>query len=146
MNNVVCIPAYKPDHRLLDLVEALENTGLIRIVLADDGSGSDYTPVFCRAEEMGCTIVHHAHNMGKGAALRTGIEKAVHQFGKNINVITADADGQHLPQDIVRIADAMDAYPDHLVLGVRNFDEENVPHKSRMGNRITSAFFSCHAL
>ena len=69
MNNVVCIPAYKPDHRLLDLVEALENVGLIRIVLADDGSGSEYTPVFCRAEEMGCTIVHHAHNMGKGAAL-----------------------------------------------------------------------------
>ena len=52
MNNVVCIPAYKPDHRLLDLVEALENVGLIRIVLADDGSGSEYTPVFCRAEEM----------------------------------------------------------------------------------------------
>ena len=89
MNNVVCIPAYKPDHRLLDLVEALENVGLIRIVLADDGSGSEYTPVFCRAEEMGCTIVHHAHNIGKGAALRTGIEKAVHQFGKDINVITA---------------------------------------------------------
>ena len=99
MNNVVCIPAYKPDHRLLDLVEALENAGLIRIVLADDGSGSEYTPVFCRAEEMGCTIVHHEHNMGKGAALRTGIEKAVHQFGKNINVITADADGQHMAQD-----------------------------------------------
>ena len=141
MNNVVCIPAYKPDHRLLDLVEALENVGLIRIVLADDGSGSEYTPVFCRAEEMGCTIVHHAHNMGKGAALRTGIEKAVHQFGKDINVITADADGQHLAQDIVRIADAMDTYPDHLVLGVRDFDKENVPPKSRMGNRITSAFF-----
>ena len=125
MNNVVCIPAYKPDHRLLDLVEALENVGLIRIVLADDGSGSEYTPVFAHV----------------GAALRTGIEMAVHQFGRNINVFTADADGQHLAQDIVRIADAMDTYPDHLVLGVRDFDKENVPPKSRMGNRITSAFF-----
>lgn len=141
INHVVCIPAYKPDHRLLELVEALENTGLIRIVLADDGSGSEYTPIFYRAEELGCTIVHHEHNMGKGAALRTGIEKAVHQFGQKINIITADADGQHLAQDIVRIADAMDTYPDHLVLGVRDFDKENVPPRSRMGNRITSAFF-----
>ena len=141
MNHVVCIPAYKPDQRLLDLVEALEKAGLIRIVLADDGSGSEYTPIFCRAEELGCTIVHHAHNMGKGAALRTGIEKAIHQFGNKINIITADADGQHLVQDIARVADALDAYPDHLILGVRDFDKENVPAKSRMGNRITSAFF-----
>ena len=141
MRNVICIPAYKPDEKLINLVESLEETGFIHIVLADDGSGQEYTPVFVRAEELGCDIVRHERNLGKGAALRSGIQKAVHQFGREINVITADADGQHLPQDITKISDTLDAYPDHLVLGVRDFDKEDVPPRSSMGNRITSAFF-----
>ena len=141
MRNVICIPAYRPDQKLIDLIETLEELGFIHIVLADDGSGRDFTPLFVRAEELGCVIVHHEHNLGKGAALRTGIEKSIRQFGRDINIITADADGQHLPQDIEKISDALNNYPDHLVLGVRDFDSDNVPPRSRMGNKITSAFF-----
>ena len=141
MRNVICIPAYRPDQKLVDLIETLEELGFIHIVLADDGSGRDYTPIFVRAEELGCVIVHHEHNLGKGAALRTGIEKSVRQFGRDINIITADADGQHLPQDIEKISDTLNNYPDHLVLGVRDFDSDSVPPRSRMGNKITSAFF-----
>ena len=40
MRNVICIPAYKPDEKLIDLIESLEETGFIHIVLADDGSGA----------------------------------------------------------------------------------------------------------
>ena len=141
MYNVICIPAYKPDQRLVTLVESLEECGLTRIVVTDDGGGQEFTPIFTRVGELGCTVVRHEHNLGKGAAIRTGIEKAIHTFGRDINIVTADADGQHLPQDIVRIVDTLDSYPDHLVLGVRNFDKENVPTKSRWGNKITSAFF-----
>lgn len=141
MRNVICIPAYRPDQKLIDLIETLEELGFIHIVLADDGSGRDFTPLFVRAEELGCVIVHHEHNLGKGAALRTGIEKSIRQFGRDINIITADADGQHLPQDIEKISDALNNYPDHLVLGVRDFDSDNVPPRSRIGNKITSAFF-----
>ena len=141
MNSIICIPAYKPGPKLLDLVKELEELGYIRIVIADDGSGQEYTPIFVKAEELGCTIVRHEHNMGKGAALRTVIEKAVFQFGHDIGVVTADADGQHLARDIVRVADALSSNPSCLVLGVRDFDKDDVPFRSRMGNRITSAFF-----
>ena len=81
MRNVICIPAYRPDQRLTELINTLEDMGMIHIVITDDGSGCDYTPVFVRAEELGCVIVHHEHNLGKGAALRTGIEKAVTRAG-----------------------------------------------------------------
>ena len=141
MRNVICIPAYKPDEKLLTLVESLEETGFIHIVLADDGSGQEYTPVFVRAEELGCEIVHHEHNLGKGAALRSGIQKAILQFGRDINVITADADGQHLPQDIIKISDTLDAYPGHLVLGVRDFDKEDVPPPQQHGEQDHFRFF-----
>ena len=141
MHIVICIPAYEPDDRLIDIAESLERSGFTRIVITDDGSGRAYTPVFVRAEELGCIIVRHEHNLGKGAALKTAIEKAARQFGTGIGIVTADADGQHLPQDIIRVCDALTGNPDHLVLGVRDFDSGNVPARSAFGNRITSALF-----
>lgn len=144
MRNVVCIPAFEPDERLLKLIDSLEEAGLISIVITDDGSGSRYTPVFIRAEEKGCVIVRHEHNLGKGAAIKTAIEKAVYQFGKEIRVITADADGKYLPRDIIRISDTLESYPDHLVLGVRDFGKDSVPLRSNIGNKITSAFFKSY--
>ena len=141
MCNVIVIPAYEPDDRLTDLLETLERSGFTRIVVTDDGSSPGCTPVFIRAGELGCIVVRHEHNLGKGAAIKTGIEKAVREFGPGIGIITADADGQHLPQDIIRISDALTAYRDHLILGVRDFSGENVPARSAFGNRITSALF-----
>lgn len=141
MCNVIVIPAYKPDERLIGLLEALERSGLTRIVITDDGSGPEYTPIFIRAGELGCIVVRHEHNLGKGAAIKTGIGKAVREFGSGIGIITADADGQHLPQDIVKISDALTAYRDHLILGVRDFSGENVPPRCAFGNRMTSALF-----
>lgn len=141
MQNVICIPAYKPGEALIDLIMELEQSGFVRIVIVDDGSGRDFTHIFVKAEELGCSLVRHEHNMGKGAALRTGIQKAVFQYGPEIAIVTADADGQHLARDIVRISDTLASNPGHLVLGVRDFDGVDVPPKSRWGNRITSAFF-----
>ena len=96
MCNVIVIPAYEPDERLIGLLESLERSGSTRIVVTDDGSGPLYTPVFIRAGELGCVVVRHEHNLGKGAAIKTGIEKALREFGPGIGIITADADGQHL--------------------------------------------------
>lgn len=138
---IILIPAYKPDERLLSLIEQLENLALTRIIVVDDGSGSRYTPIFVHAEEMGCSVIRHDTNRGKGAALRTGISAAIDQYGRDISIVTADADGQHLPADIVRVVEAMEEDPQALVLGVRNFDKRNVPLRSYIGNRFTAAFF-----
>ena len=141
MEIVICIPAYKPDQKLIRLIDDLRSLGFSKIVVTDDGGGQEYAPVFMCAEKRGCVVAHHDYNLGKGAALRTGMEKAVRQFGEEIGVITADADGQHLPHDIAKIAEAMNSHPDRLVLGTRDFSGKTVPVKSALGNRITSAFF-----
>ena len=141
MCNVIVIPAYKPDERFISLLEDLVRSELTRIVVTDDGSGPEYTSVFIQAEELGCAVVRHEHNLGKGAAIKTGIDKALWEFGPGIGIMTADADGQHLPQDIIRISDSLTSYRDHLILGVRDFSGENVPFRCAFGNRITSALF-----
>ena len=55
-------------------------------------------------------------------------------------VVTADADGQHLPDDIVRVAEKLFEWPDSIVLG--SAFRGDVPLRSRMGNAITRKVFN----
>jgi glycosyltransferase involved in cell wall biosynthesis len=71
MNPVVLIPAYKPDHRLLETLRGLAECGLTLLVV-NDGSPEEYRPIFREAAGIpSVTLIEHAVNLGKGAALRT---------------------------------------------------------------------------
>jgi len=141
MKTAIIIPALNPDQRLLELITRLRALGCAMIVIVDDGSKSECRPLFNKLKQCDCVINRHMENLGKGAALKTGIHEAMSLWPDCIGYVTADADGQHCPEDIQRIATALEAHPDSLVLGTRNFSERNVPFKSRWGNRITSQVF-----
>ena len=143
MKPFIIIPAYRPDDRLPDLLREIQKQGLENIIVVDDGSGPAYRPVFALIEMLGVTVVTHPENRGKGAALRTGISAALQavSFENDAAVVTADADGQHAPEDIAAVAGALMEHPDALILGTRDFSLDHVPWKSRAGNRISSVFF-----
>jgi glycosyltransferase involved in cell wall biosynthesis len=143
MKNILIVPAYKPEERLLDLIRELKETMPgVPVVVIDDGSGDAYQGIFCRLErEQGCHICRHESNRGKGAALKTGIGYASQSFPDHVGYVTADADGQHRPADIRRVSQALLEHPDSLVLGVREFQGSHVPAKSSFGNRTTSRVF-----
>jgi glycosyltransferase involved in cell wall biosynthesis len=103
----------------------------------DDGSGPDYRDIFRRAGEYPkVRLVRHAVNLGKGAALKAGINYAMCVFPDLQGVVTADADCQHHPDDIEQVADALAAEPDRVILGTRTCSA-GVPLRSRVGNVVT---------
>ena len=53
-----------------------------------------------------------------------------------VGAVTADADGQHHPDDILRVRHAFLETADALVLGTRGFDGD-IPARSRFGNTAT---------
>ena len=132
---VVLIPAYKPDERLIDLTRELKENDL-DVLLVDDGGQEAFAHIFEACRELGAEVAVHAVNMGKGRALKTGINAAMLKWPDMAGIVTADADGQHTPKDILRLIDALHEHPDKLVLGSRAFTG-NVPFKSLWGNRIT---------
>ncbi len=136
---VVLIPAYKPDTRLPQLVELLCSRGL-EVLVVDDGGGEQYLPYFQQCESKGAQVTRHAVNLGKGRALKTGINEILLRWPDVSGIITADADGQHTPEDIVKVAEALEANPRALIVGGRAFTG-NVPWKSRAGNAITRAVY-----
>lgn len=137
---VVLIPAYKPDDRLTELVKELREKNL-RVLLVDDGGGATYRRIFEDCRALGAQVAVHAVNQGKGRALKTGINAALNIWQDLTGIVTADADGQHTPTDILRLIEAMAQHENTLVLGSRAFTG-NVPFKSLWGNRITRAVYA----
>jgi putative flippase GtrA len=133
----ILIPAYRPGPQLKTLVEELVQTAASVILIIDDGSGPDYQQVFndCSISPK-VRILTHSVNLGKGAAIKSGIGYVLQFLPDSSGVITADADGQHHPDDILRVASSLDKNPGCLVLGVREFDR-GVPLRSRIGNICT---------
>ena len=131
----VLIPAYNPDEKLLALLPRLKER-FSRIVLVDDGS-TEGRDIFPRAAPYVEKILVHGKNRGKGAALKTGF---AYLQDAGVDVITADADGQHTPEDIAKVAAGLAHRRRGLVLGVRSFSGK-VPFRSRFGNWWTRWFF-----
>lgn len=90
--------------------------------------------MFRKAEALGCTVLHHTQNLGKGAALKTGFLYLVPD--EAWGVVCADSDGLHRVEDIIRVAEAIGNKAE-MVLGTREFTGE-VPFRSRFGNRTSS--------
>ncbi len=138
---IIVIPAFEPEGKLVDFVGDLKEVGYEKIIVVDDGSGVEYRSIFSSVELMDVVVLHHLKNMGKGQALRTAFFFIDTKKDWQGPIITADADGQHLIKDIMKVELALEKYPQRLVLGIRDFDGENVPFKSRQGNKITKRYF-----
>lgn len=138
----VVIPAYKPDDRLPPYVQALKDAGIGRIVVVDDGSGQDYQRFFDQIPRDGVShVISYQPNCGKGVALKRGMAWLMDNSPDQDIIVTADSDGQHTVEDVLRMAQDLARDPSGLLLGSRDFSQEHVPPKSRMGNRITSVVF-----
>jgi glycosyltransferase involved in cell wall biosynthesis len=107
------IPAYNEEQRVGETVESLAaHRG--RIIVVDDGSLDQTAEVARRA---GAIVLRHAINRGQGAALQTGIDFALRRGAEVI--VTFDADGQHDPADVEKVAAPVLAGEVDVVLGSR---------------------------
>nr|WP_232924769.1 glycosyltransferase family 2 protein [Pseudomonas cichorii] len=138
------IPAYEPDETLVKLVdELLEMMHSLHkhvpLLIINDGSRRAVAlQVFADLEARGIEVVTHPVNRGKGGALKTGI--AIARDRAMPYVLTADADGQHLPVDILRVMAAGIETEGSVILGRRVFDE-STPLRSKFGNELTIRVF-----
>jgi putative flippase GtrA len=137
---IVLVPAYEPDGRLIALVDALRVTAPeAHLLVVDDGSGPAFAGVFDAARQRGCVVLSHPANRGKGAALKTGFRFIADHAPAESEVVCADSDGQHSPDDVLRVAAHVRNGADQ-VLGVRGFTG-TVPLRSRFGNTLTRMLF-----
>lgn len=96
---VVIIPALNEEKTIKDVIQSIPKNiaGIneVAVVVVDDGS-SDRTAA--EAAQAGAFVVHHAINMGVGAAFQTGLKEALYRCADVI--VNMDADAQFNPTDI----------------------------------------------
>lgn len=137
---VILIPCYNPDEAIMDaFIKELGKT-YQNIVFVNDGCSKEHDAYFKKLEKK-YPIVKHYKNYGKGRGIKNGLNYILNNYPDCKAIITADCDGQHSVKDITKMYKATLKNQDALILGTRNFDDENVPFKSRYGNKITRNVF-----
>lgn len=140
MDNIaVIIPSCNPDESIISLLRKIVDLAPeIPIVVVNDGSKPECKTIFNTIEAMPqVTLLQHHVNLGKGRALKTAFNYYLNYFPDGIGVVTADGDGQHAPEDIIKCVERLRHSPEALILGVRDFSRKDVPLRSRVGNKIT---------
>jgi glycosyltransferase involved in cell wall biosynthesis len=134
---VFLFPAFQPTDLLPNVLSRLRGQDESVIVVVDDGSDAGQLPFFEAIRKIeNTTVLTNAVNLGKGAALKLGMNYILVQYPDCIGVVTADADGQHDVGDILRVASELNANPTALVLGSRDFSKK-IPFRSKLGNIIS---------
>lgn len=135
---IALIPAYEPGSALAPLCAQLEDAGF-SVVVVDDGSGPAWHDLFASLDPR-TVLLTCPENHGKGSALKTGFQYLADRAAPECVVVTLDCDGQHTPEDALRVAAAAALRPDALTLGVRSFGP-GTPLRSRFGNAVTRCVY-----
>ena len=139
---VIIIPSYKPEREIMMEFIGKVKSNFKNIVVVDDGSGKEYRDFFDNLQNEGIVVLRHYINFGKGRGIKTAFNYVLNNYPDILGVVTADCDGQHYIEDIIKCAEKLKENPEKLVIGYRNFDEKQVPFRSRFGNKITRAVFN----
>lgn len=131
----IAIPAYQAAPSIGDVVRR-SLAVLPRVLVVDDGSDDETAEL---ARLAGAEVLSQHPNQGKGRALRRAFGEL---FGRGHSaVITLDADGQHLPEEIPKLLATAQAGAD-LVLGTREHLFAQMSRVRRFSNRLSSRAIS----
>lgn len=114
MKIFVVIAAYNEEKKISAVIKGLRKKGYKNIVVVDDGSKDSTFDIISKEKVF---ALQHILNRGQGASLKTGIDFALANGADRI--VTFDADGQHHPEDILRLIKALDDSKVEVALGSR---------------------------
>lgn len=124
----IIIPAYNEAAAIETVLsELLSETarwesGMVEIVVINDGSSDNTADIVSKIE--GVRLINHRKNKGYGAALKTGIREASGDI-----IAWYDADGQHRPEDLLKVVTKMNEEDLDYCIGLR--DKDSYEEKSR---------------
>jgi hypothetical protein len=120
---------------VIDKIKSLEIPTSYKIIVVNDGSTDDTEQI---ARQRGAFVVNHVHNLGIGAATKTGYIAAA--LLKSEIIINIDADGQHDPSYIPKMISILKNREADLVYGSR-FSQES-DYKTTIARSIGNKFYT----
>ena len=139
MTYCVVIPTYNNARTVADIVRrtlAVCND----VIVVNDGS-TDNTIAELQPFGSSIRLISYSTNCGKGYALRRGLE-AARAAGFDY-AVTIDSDGQHRPEEIPLLIQAIKQSDNQatLVVGSRNIQADGMPAGNTFANRFSNFWF-----
>jgi glycosyltransferase involved in cell wall biosynthesis len=134
MRTAAIIPAYNEETVVAEVVRGCQE--FVDTVLVVDDCSSDDTAGAARAA--GAKVLRHSLQRGAGRATATGLQAAL-RFKADL-IVTLDADGQHLPEEIPSVLDPLRRGTADLVVGCRSKDRHEMPLVRRLGNGFANVW------
>jgi glycosyltransferase involved in cell wall biosynthesis len=104
-----------------------------QVIVVDDGS-TDKTREIALSHHV--EVVSHPENLGKGAAMKSGVKAA-----RGVVLVFMDGDGAHFPSDIIKLTKPIIQGDADLVIGSRALPGSIVPKsplRRRLSNKLAS--------
>ncbi len=109
----IIVPVYNEEKTVERVIKELKKLSIEKeIIVVDDGS-TDATPGILKRIR-GIRVIRHGKNLGKGAAIATGMKRA-----KGDAVLIQDADLEYKPKDIPKLVKALEKFNAGAVFGYR---------------------------
>ena len=133
----VIVPVFDERNTVVEIVRRMRAVDLpvdLEIVIVDDGSTDGTGDVLRQLADSTVRVVLHEHNKGKGAAIRTGLEKVTGDL-----VLIQDADLEYDPEDWPKLLAPVLRGKAQVVYGSRFTGERrNMLFLHWVGNRFLS--------
>lgn len=148
----IIIPVFNEEKSIIEVIKRVETVTLPKfqkeIIIINDGSSDKTGEVvlqYLKKNKEKIIFLQHKKNMGKGAAVRTGFEKATGDY-----IIIQDADTEYDPNDIPKLLEPIANKQATVVFGTRldrlpHFSKEESDHLFLLhyfGNRFLSLITS----
>ncbi len=120
----IIIPVFNEKETIEEVIQRVIKAPTLdyekEIIVINDGSTDGTEAILEKIKkEIPILVFHHHQNLGKGAAIKTGIEKATGDL-----ILIQDADLEYDPQDYQRILEAFEKDKNLVVYGSRNIKLE----------------------
>lgn len=144
----IIIPVYNEEKTIDTVIKKIIKLQLPcrkEIIIVNDGSTDGTAKILKSISNKNITILHHDYNLGKGAAIRSGIKQATGDY-----ILIQDADLEYDPQEIEKLLTALNKSDNLTAIYGSRFilKRPQMPFFYYLGNKfltlITNLLYGCH--
>ncbi|MDO8503245.1 MAG: glycosyltransferase family 2 protein [bacterium] len=139
------IPVLNEEKTLKTLISKCSLQKVVKqLVIVNDGSTDNTKYILNQIakrskhnEKQLTTVIHHPQNMGKGAAIKTGLKYILGKY-----VMVQDADLEYSPADIRSLFNEAEKSKDGIIFGTRSRHRKKAYILARLGNWYLSLMYN----
>lgn len=137
------VPVLNEEKTLKKIIQKCSAQKIVtQLIIVNDGSTDRTRKILdsLKVKSVGkpkITILHHQKNMGKGAAIKTGIKNALCKY-----IMVQDADLEYAPEEIINLFNEAKKSRDGIVFGTRTRGENKGYLLAQLGNWYLNTMFN----